>query len=76
MDKLRPHLQNKVKDTGVDDFDEGVLHLAISRFLTGDITAQRSIKLLNFITEVPNLEWVEIVDEMYEVRDEVEKLNG
>ncbi|MEE9214873.1 MAG: hypothetical protein V3U54_08785 [Thermodesulfobacteriota bacterium] len=73
MDKLRPYLQRKVKDRGVDDFDEGVLHLAIYRFLAGEVTAQKSVRLLNFITDVPNLEWVEIVDEMNEAKADIER---
>ena len=76
MAKLKPFVKRSVKSVDVQRFDEDILDMSISRFLTGEIEANRAMKTIEFIAEVPNLEWIEIIDEMREAREEIKKLKG
>ena len=76
MRHKQPFVKRSVKSVDVQRFDEDILDMSISRFLTGEIEANRAMKTIEFIAEVPNLEWIEIIDEMREAREEIKKLKG
>ena len=71
VDKLKPYIKPRVTDKGVDKFDHDFMDFAIYRFITGGSCASKTLAILDYIIEMENLEWTEIVSEMYDVRDEV-----